>query len=202
MKKLLRKRPSFNEKIEMLRRDVNTEGKKKGHVRAAKEYGKAYRIVEKEFKKTKDLLEDQKNTHETQIKELTELYNHLKQLSTELKRQVDLKANEISLYYDIPREDIHHKLNAGTLLVNFFTTYSILSLIYNYKQKKLHEAENQGYIEAKNIHEEKIDNLKTELERLKKDANKDIQQLLSLISEILDDIAKEQTKVSELTILL
>lgn len=201
MKKLLRKRPSFNEKIEMLRKDVNTEGKKKGHVRAAKEYGKAYRIVEKEFKKTKDLLEDQKNTHETQIKELTELYNHLKQLSTELKRQVDLKANEISLYYDIPREDIHHKLNAGTLL-DFFKAFSILSIIYTYKEKKLREAEHQGYIEAKDIHEGKIDKLITELERLKKNANKDIQELLSLISEILEDIVKEQTKVADLSILL
>lgn len=197
-----KRNPSFIEKVEMLFKDVNTVGKKQGFERAAKEYEKAYSAIEKEFKKTKELIEKQKNTYETQTEELTEMYIHLKQLKAELERQVNLKANEVSLYYDIPMEEIIRNLKTGTLLINIFTFFPILGVIYNHKGKKLREAEQQGYIEAKDLHEEKIDKLKVELGRLRENADEDIQQLLSLISEMLDSIAKEQTKITDLAILL
>lgn len=52
---------STKEKIEVLFTDVKTKGKKQGYDRAAKEYGVAYRKIERDFKETKELIENQKN---------------------------------------------------------------------------------------------------------------------------------------------
>lgn len=54
------KGPSITEKIDMLFKDVETEGKKQGYKRAASEYEKVFRVIENEYKQTKELIQSQK----------------------------------------------------------------------------------------------------------------------------------------------
>lgn len=78
----------------------------------------------------------------------------------------------------------------------------ILGLIYKHKEKKLKEAEQRGYAEARELYENKISKLKAELRRLKENGNRDIKKLVTMINEIFEAIADEQMKIAELRILL
>ena len=49
------KGPGITEKIDMLFKDVKTEGKTQGYKRAASEYEKSFREIENEYKHTKNL---------------------------------------------------------------------------------------------------------------------------------------------------
>ena len=75
-------------------------------------------------------------------------------------------------------------------------------IVYYFKEKKLRQAEQRGYAEAKELYEEKIQKLKDELCRLKEKGDSEIKNLLNQISQILDAIAEEEMKIAELKILL
>lgn len=69
---LLDRGPNIIEKVDMLFKDVETEGKKDGYDRASKEYGKVYRALEEEFKQTKALIEQQKKSYNVEVDVLIE----------------------------------------------------------------------------------------------------------------------------------
>ena len=194
--------PSTKEKIEMLFTDVETEGKKQGYDRAAREYGAAYRKIEKEFKETKDLIENQKNTYGNQAYQFIEKLEKLEKQKETLQKQVNSKVNDVSKKYNIPAGEIRRSMAAGTLLVGGPATIDILGMIYYYKEKKLRQAEQRGYVEAKELYGTKIQKLKDELRRLKEKGNSEIKTLLNQISQILEAIAEVEMQIAELKILL
>lgn len=198
---------STKEKIEVLFTDVETKGKKQGYDRAAKEYGAAYRKIERDFKETKELIENQKNTYGDQAYQFIERLEELEKQKKALQDEVNFKANA----YNIPARKIRGFTaartlggirGAGTFLVEGSTTIAILGMIYSYKEKKLRQAEQRGYAEAKELYETKIQELKEELRRLKEKGNSEIKMLLNQISQILDAIAEEEMQIAELKILL
>ena len=122
----------FNEKVQILFKDVKTEGKKIGYERGSKEYGKAFRAVEKEFEATKDLMKKHKNTYATQTENLNEMYRRLKKLSVDLKEQVNSKINDVSNRYEISPHHIRVNLEAGTVMSNRSIIFRILGAVYRH----------------------------------------------------------------------
>lgn len=194
--------PNIIEKVDMLFKDVETEGKKAGYDRASREYGKVYRALEEEFKQTKALIEQQKKSYNGEVDVLIEKLEQLEKQKEELQRQVNAKVTDVSRKYSIPVENVKKSLASGTLLVGSPYIVDVLYLVYRYKEKKLREAEQRGYAEAKALYEDKIEKLKCELKRLKYNGNKDIQKLVEMISDIFEAIAEEQMKIAELKVLL
>lgn len=195
--------PNIVEKVEMLFTDVETEGKKQGYDRASREYGKVYRAIETEFLETKKLVEQQKNGYDNKADVLINKLESLEREKAELEHQVNSKAHDVSRKFDIPIGDVKKSLASGTLLVGGpSVSVDILGLIYKHKEKKLKEAEQRGYAEARELYENKINKLKAELRRLKENGDRDIQKLISMIDEIFEAIADEQMKIAELRILL
>ena len=78
----------------------------------------------------------------------------------------------------------------------------ILDFVAYKKGKKLCEAEAKGYIEAKHSFDAKIKQLQQNYEILKRKSEREVQNLLSLIQDILNDIVIEETKIAELKIAL
>lgn len=193
--------PSIIDKVDMLLTDVETEGKKKGYSRAAEEYGKVFRSIQSEYKQAKELIESQKNTYDAQSDTLIEKLEALENQKRRLENQVKQKTKAVSEKYDIPVSQVQGSLAAGTLITGP-ATVDILGMIYRHKEKKLREAEQRGYLEAKELYESKIDKLKKELAELKSNGSADIKKMVSMIGEILDAIAEEQMKIAELKILL
>lgn len=193
--------PSIVDKIDMLLTDVETEGKKKGYSRAAEEYGKVFRSIESEYKQAKELIESQKNMYNAQSDTLIEKLEALENQKRRLENQVKQKTKAVSEKYDIPVSQVQGSLAAGTLITGP-ATVDILGMIYRHKEKKLREAEQRGYLEAKELYESKIDKLKKELAELKSKGSADIKKMVSMIGDILDAIAEEQMKIAELKILL
>lgn len=192
---------SIADRVEMLFTDVETKGKKKGYLRAAEAYGKVFRAIESEYKQAKELIESQKNMYDAQSDVLIEKLEALENQKRRLENQVKQKTKAVSEKYDIPVSQVQGSLAAGTLITGP-ATVDILGMIYRHKEKKLREAEQRGYLEAKELYESKIDKLKKELAELKSRGSADIKKMVSMIGEILDAIAEEQMKIAELKILL
>lgn len=198
------KEPSIIDKVEMLFTDVEEEGRKRrkrGYSRAAEEYGKVFRSIESEYKQAKELIESQKNMYDIQSDALIEKLEALEKQKRRLENQVEQKTKAVSEKYDIPISAVKECI-ASNSMIGMSVTMSILGAIYDHKEKKLREAEERGYSEAKKLYEEKIGKLKKELEELKRKGSAEIQEMSNMIIEILDAIADEQMKIAELEILL
>lgn len=199
---LFEKGPSTKEKIEMIFTDVETKGKKQGYDRAAREYGTVYLKIEKEFKETKEFIENQKNTYGNKAYQFIERLEAFEKQKEALKKELNAKINDVSRKYDISVGDIRRSMESGALLTGGFIMIDILGMIYSYKEKKLRQAEQRGYAEAKELYETKIQKLKDEIKRLKEKGDNELKTLLNQISQILDAIVEEEMKIAELKILL
>lgn len=193
--------PSLIEKVDMLFKDVETEGKKQGYKKAANEYEKAFRAIETEYKQTKELIESQKNSYSTKSDILIEKLSELERQRSELEKQAVERTADISKKYNIPIADVSNSLAAGALITGL-PTMDIFGLIYKHKEKKLKEAEQRGYIEAKDLYEKKINDLRDDLYKLKKKGEGEIKELLDMISGLFDAIAEERMKIADIKILL
>lgn len=195
--------PNIVKKVEMLFTDVETEGKKQGYDRASKEYGKVYCAIETEYFETIKMIEQQKNSYDNKADVLINKLASLERDKTKLEQQIHSKAQDVSHKFNIPFGDVKRSLDSGKLLVGgAMVSVDILGLIYKHKEKKLKQAEQRGYAEARELHENKISKLKALLRREKENGNRDIKELVTMICEIFEAIADEQMKIAELRILL
>ena len=188
--------------VKEIKRDVQIEGKKEGYQRAANEYAKVFSEIEAEYKKTKDFLEKQKVSYDIKTEELLSKLESLENQKADLQKEVKSKSQAVSKKYNIPLSDITQSLASGSMIVGNYYAVDIVGLVHNYKEKEKSEAIKNGYAEAKALYEEKITKLKKDLQMLEKKGNKEIQELVYLIEEVLSAIAKEQMKIAELKALL
>lgn len=195
------KGPSITEKIDMLFKDVETEGKKQGYKRAASEYEKVFRVIENEYKQTKELIQSQKSNYGNQSEKLIARLSELEKQKKSLEEQLERKTKAVSVKYNIPIGEVRRFAATGSLM-SITSTLGILDLTYSYKEKKLRKAEQAGYLEAKELYEEKIAKMKNDLQEIKKKGNADIKNLFDMISDLFDAIAEEQMNIADLKILL
>lgn len=67
---------------------------------------------------------------------------------------------------------------------------------------KLNEAEVKGYEEAKLLYEQKIRELQENLKTLRNKGTSEMQELMVLISDIMQEISEEEMAIAELKIIL
>lgn len=177
--------------------DVEAEGKKRGYEKAAKEYQKAFEEIEQEYEKTEKLIKMQRSLFLISSEVLIKRQEELEQKRKDLELQVMKKNRNASAKLGIPLSEFSSTKNcmgSGSL--------PILDLLRKYKEKKLLEAEEQGYREARALYEKKITAERKRLEELKKKAGRDTANSIGLIIELLDKIADERMKIAELNALL
>lgn len=191
--------PNIIDKIDMIFTDVETEGKKKGYSRAAKEYEKVFCYIEEEYNKVKNIMENQKDIYGTKSDILIQKLEELEKKRQNLENQVEEKIEAVSKKYGISTSQVRTSIINGNTIMS---SGSILDIIYRYKEKKYREAEQHGYLEAKKLYEDKINELRKKRINLKKEGYNEICGLKNMIKEILDKIIDEQMKIAELEILL
>lgn len=187
------------EKIDTILTDVDTEGEKRGYERAAAEYDAAYERIENEYLTAKKLLDQQMANKDAEASRLISKLQHLEEDKKNLERRVREKTKQVSNKYDIPVSSVLQSLASGTLLMG---GTGVLDLIYRYKSKKLKEAEEKGYAEARRLYKKKIRELKDNLELLKKKGDAELQELAKLITDAIKEISDAETKIAELEIVL
>ena len=200
--------PSITEKIDMLFKDVETEGKTQGYKRAASEYEKSFRAIENEYKHAKELIQSQKSNYGNSSEKFIVKLSELEKQKKSLEEQVERKMKAFSVKNDIPIGGVRGAFAAANTFSNVLPTNptipntSLLDLIYIHKKNKLTKVEQTGYLEARELYEEKISRMKKDLQELQKNGNADIKKLLDMISDLFDAIAEEQMKIANLNILL
>lgn len=189
------------EKLDTVLMDVDTEGVKRGYERAAAEYDAAYERIENEYLTAKKMLDQQMVNKDAEATRLIYKLQQLEEDKKNLERRVREKTKQVSNKYDIPVSSVSQSLASGTLLMGGSGT-GVLDLIYRYKSKKLKEAEEKGYAEARRLYRKKIRELKDNLELLKKKGNAELQELAKLITDAIKEISDAETKIAELKIAL
>lgn len=187
------------EKIDTILTDVDTEGEKRGYERAVAEYDAAFERIEKEYLTAKNLLEQKMANKDAEASRLISKLQQLEEDKKNLDRRVREKTKQVSIKYDIPMSSVSQFLASGTLLMG---GTGVLDLIYFHKSKKLKEAEEKGYAEARRLYKKKIRELKDNLELLKKKGEAELQELDSLIIDAIKEISESETKIAELEIVL
>ena len=167
--------------------DPVVEGKKAGYTRAAGEFKPILANLRRQCTKLK---KDHENNKAELNKYSEQLLNKLKRLEeekTRLKKYRDEKANEVESKYGV---DISQ--STGMLVFDFS------GLFKKYKYKK---AEIEGYEEAREIFEEKIKNEKKKIAELKKNCDEDIKKYMTLIGDILNEIALIKLDIAQIALI-
>ena len=92
------------------------------------------------------------------------------------------------------------RIRYGNGFTGVYHTVDILDLIYSYKEKKLRQAEQKGYEEARILFDKKLQKLKDELKKLKEHGDREIDTLSKTNSQIRGDIFELEIKNSVLEI--
>lgn len=189
------------DKVGLLFTDVEVEGKKRGYERAAAEYEEAFIRLEKLYKETQDFLEIRIQEENRVADELIQKLRALEKEKEKITMEVQIKVSDVASTYHVPETTVAKAFSGGTIF-NINSTLGILDFVAYKKGKKLCEAEAKGYIEAKHSFDAKIKQLQQNYEILKRKSEREVQNLLSLIQDILNDIVIEETKIAELKIAL
>lgn len=189
------------EKIGLLFTDVEMEGQKRGYERAAVEYEEAFARIEEEYRETKRVLEAEIYKKGAKVDRLIAKLHELELRRDALKEQVKCQAQQVSKRYNIPLQKVSQAAATGTLIVGG-SSFDLLDIICAKKEKKLKEAEERGYREARSEYRKKIDDLKTNLNRLIVKGESELAELTNLIKDVIDEIEREETKIAELKVLM
>lgn len=126
--------PNIIDKIDMIFTDVETEGKKKGYSRAAKEYEKVFCYIEEEYNKVKNIMENQKDIYGTKSDILIQKLEELENKRQNLENQVEEKIEAVSKKYGISTSQVRTSIINGDIIMS---SGSILDIIYRYKEKNI-----------------------------------------------------------------
>lgn len=183
--------------------DVEAEGKKIGFEKAAKKYEAIYRELEIKYQETKSILETQRDSFDNVM---NKLICKLQLLEKEKESLEELVKNNIDIFsekYNISPSNVKSILGTGSLFIpKAIISIGILDIICSNKERKLKKAENEGYLEAREIYEKKIKELHDKYILLKNKGNEDIKKLIDLLVDVCDEIADNQIKIIELKLSL
>lgn len=138
-------------------------------------------------------------SYNTLISENSCIIKSIEQEESILEKEIKESLSEMSIKSGMSY-NCFNKLITNYSYKNQFR--NLFENIFKYKEKKFKRGKQEGYIEAKEIYEKKIQALKTELSNLKMDGYKNIDELILIINEILNEISDKQMRIAELKILL
>lgn len=191
--------------VGILFEDVETEGKKLGYEKAAKEYTEAFQTIKENYESIKKIVDNEMMSKGMMIDQLSVRLAKLREKREQLQAEVNHQERRVSKHYNIPITEVKKASTAfGSLTGNagYGSAFLTLDLISDYKLKKKIEAERRGYQEAKEEYEKKIKAMKENCEKLKKKGEAEIRELTSLIEAEWNDIIEEETRIVELKIVL
>ena len=193
----------FEEKVDILfMEDVQTEGKKRGYDRAAGEYEVLYRNLEKEYHKAIQLLSDQKLSKDEKFNKLITQLQNLEQERKKLEDEFRRDVGRASASSGVARSTIMAAFANSSSSHNLIYEGSLIDLLCSGKEKKFRKAEAAGYKEAKELFTKKLNKKKAELEARVNAMQSDLSQIANLIQKVLYAITEEETKITELRILV
>ncbi len=192
---------SLSEGVNVLFCDPEIDGKKAGYERASKEYEKVYKELKQEHKEIMEQIKNLRNTYDFKSNMLIDRLAHLEEKRDDLKKKVQYKEERVSEKYNIPLSSVHSAVLSNGLMSDSLTE-DIIGMVYDYKKKKLIEAEHRGYVEARELYEDKLKNLKQELREEKRKGYTEIQNLVDLMCDVFEEISGIQMEVAGLEILL
>lgn len=204
---------------DMLTCDPETDGKKQGYNRAAKEYTYAYRSIKKEFNVAKEVFEEHRANLDCETERFINLQEDLEIKRKKLEKEVERKAEEVSHTSGVALSSVKSAIKSGGILptssaiaggalaanplvAGVCCAPSLLEIICAAKKRKMAKYEQIGYEEAKELYEKKIDKLKEELEILKEKASGEELRMSNLIDRIMSQIIQDRTTIAELKIIM
>ena len=172
-----------------------TEAKKRGYARAAREYEKAIVALEEGHRQAQNLLYIERGNN----KKITDVLIH--QLEG-LEREVEQKRKAVAQKYNVSPSQIGTgtAVLSGALVTLIFG--GLFGSLLGSLERKVKQAEQQGYLEAKEIYEKKIASLKNKLQSSKEDLHLAITDFTPLIDALLSAIGDKKIELAELNILL
>lgn len=183
--------------------DVVTEGKKRGYTKAAEEYEKTYRTIEAEYRKTIQLLTNQKLGKDEKFQSLIKRLQQLEQERKNLEQKFRRDVNYAAVRHGIPNTKIMSAFSGSSIEIRGdLYTGGLLDLLCSGKEKKLKKAEAEGYREAKELFLKKLSKKQAEMDAAVNKAQGELSHAACLIKKALKAIADEETKIAELRIVL
>lgn len=193
------------ENIELLLADdVETEGKKQGYARAAKEYERVFASLQREWASAAQMIEARKESQTAEDKELIARLQAAEGRKERLKQQLDEKARRLSAKQGIPIDSIHAAVSGihSAFVLPVMPRIDILDMAARKKREKMVKAEREGYLEAKALYEEKLRKEREKLEKLKEKGAVEIQKLVDIAVSALSSISKTEMEIADLEIML
>ena len=195
----------FEEQVDILfMEDVQTEGKKRGYAKAADEYEVLYRNLEEEYRKVIQLMSDQKLSKDEKFNKLITKLQHLEQERKEIEDEFRRDINRAAARHGVSSSTIMSTISSTRMSVshNIICNDSLIDILCSGKEKKFRKAEAAGYKEAKALFTKKLDRKKAELEGRITALQSDLSHTANLIKKTLYAITEEETKITELRILM
>lgn len=191
------------ETIDALITDQVAEGKKEGYSDAALEYELVYADLKETYEKLILDIENKRTSLDVTSKcGLIELET-LEAESARLKKELNDKVNTASKTFCISESSILSALNSGSS--SFFTCSLLCSVdlrgsIIAEKKKERMQARKEGYLEAKALYEEKINQLKDHYRKTKADADVKLSNYANHVSDLLSEIETLRFQIADLRI--
>lgn len=156
-------------------RNLGVDAKKAGYERAANEYKSIYRDIEQQYQATINIFENRTLNQSERLNVLIDRLSELEEKRNKLREKFKRKSNE-----KIP-------LNASAALMFPIGTILLYDLL-----------EREGYVESKQIFEEKIEKLKSKLNIRKASISHDLQELSALADEVCFSIMVVTDEISDI----
>lgn len=181
---------SLKRMFEKASKDPVTEGKKSGYKRAAQEYQRVYVSIKNRYERLN-------NKIDCAFRGETGKFADLNKYLISLEAQRKALENEIDKRRSAVLDD------TGTLGGAMLFSESLFELLLEKVWKrKFDKAEIEGYTEAKELYEEKLQKLKAEFECQLEEKKKRLNNQKSINRLVVDSIKAEIEKISELKLAL
>lgn len=169
-------------------KDPVIAGKKAGYARAADEFKPILASLRRQCTK---LRKDHENNRLEFDKYAEQLLKKLKRLEEERERLKKIRSEKSSEMDEKYGTETSH--SSGMIVFDFS---------FLLKKYRFNKAELEGYEEARIIFEEKIAKEKEKIAELKKYCDKDIKKAMTLITDILNEIAMLKLDIAQIELII
>lgn len=169
-------------------KDPVLAGKKAGYARAADEFKPILASLRRQCTKLRKDHENNRLEFDKYAEKLLEKLKRLEEERERLKKIRSEKSNEMDEKYGTETSQA-----TGMIVFDFS---------FLFKKYKFNKAEFEGYEEARIIFEEKIAKEKEKIAELKKNCDKDVKKAITLITEILNEIALIKLDIANIELII
>lgn len=181
---------------EMFFADVEAKGEQQGYEKAVKKYEKIFQDLENEYQWTEKVLEAYISGYDARLEVLAVWLEMLKREEEELKKQIGRREVLEKNYVPFGDGEVLFSDRDGCVVP--YPVSVLGTMCRCYKEWKFREAEQRGYVKARELHLEKINGMRKKLVELQEKGDGEIQELIQQMGEVLDKIVKERVRVAEL----